>query len=295
MAYPTGVAFKSTNAPMGSQPIHEASATKLHELGTILRATDVTYGEGEFIYLLGVASTAQGDLVAYNSKTGATVRAVAGGTGSQGPVAVACSDCTAGLYGWYQISGSAPWKAATVAADTDVYLSASASTVDDLVNVSDKVDGAAFKAATVSGYAVVQFNRPSVASESVASGFATAQADIDAIEALGAYCTLSAATEAADAIVVTGQVKTLDGVNVASATAVVVRTLAVTADKGDITVTTGTGKKTVNPATGENVCWLETDSSGAFAVSVANNIAEDTLITAVPDNGLVQQLKLTFV
>ncbi len=299
MAYPTGVSFKHTSGVVGAQPIHDTSATARHALGSVVLAKDVTYGEGEFIYLVGVASTAQGDLVVYNSKTGATTRTVAGTT--KGPVGVAMADLTAGLYGWYQISGATPVKAGTVAADTDVYLS-TASSVDDLVDVGDKVDGATFKAATASGYALVQMARPSVAAESGTTGLITAQADVvtaqaavDALEALGLYCTLSAAAEGGlDAIVVTGQVKTLDGVNVASAKNVVVRTLAVTADKGDITVTVGTEKKTVNPTTGENVSWILTTAAGAFAVSVANTAVEDTLITATPANGLQAQLTLTF-
>lgn len=300
MAYPTGISFRHTGPGIGKQPIHETSATAIHALGQIVRATDGTYGEGEFIYLLGVASTAQGDLVVYNSKTGATTRTVAGTT--KGPVAVAMADTVAALYGWYQISGATPVKAATVLADTDVYLTATASTVDDAVDVGDKVDGATFKAATSSGYALVQMARPSVAAESGTAGLITAQADVitaqaavDAIEALGYYCTLSAAGEAGDAIVVTGQVKNLDGVNVGVAREVVVRTLAVTADKGDITVTAGTSKKVVNPTTGENVAWITTTAAGAFAVSVANNIAEDTYVSAEPANGLTAGLKLTFV
>jgi transcription elongation GreA/GreB family factor len=306
MAYPTGVSFKHTGRGIGKQPIHETSATQLHALGEIVSATDGTYGAGEFIYLVGVASTAQGDLVVYNSKTGATTRTVAGTT--KGPVGVAMADLTAGLFGWYQISGATPVKAGTVSADTDVYLTATASSVDDLVDVGDKVDGATFKAATSAGYALVQMARPSVAAESGTAGLITAQADIvtaqaaadaaqaaaDALEALGRYCTLSASAEVADVITVTGQVKTLDGTNVAEATAVIVRTLAVTADKGDIAVTSGTAKEIVNPAAGENVAWLETTAAGAFVVTVTNDATEDTIITAVPDNGLVQMLKLTF-
>lgn len=299
MAYPTGVSFKHTGPGIGKQPIHETSATAIHALGQIVRATDGTYGEGEFIYLLGVASTAQGDLVVYNSKTGATTRTVAGTT--KGPVAVAMADTVAALYGWYQISGATPVKAGTVLADTDVYLTSTASSVDDAVDVGDKVDGATFKAATVSGYALVQMARPSVAAESGTAGLITAQADVataqaavDAIEALGLYCTLSAAAEAGQAIVVTGQVKTLDGVNVASAVEVLVRTLAVTDNKGDITVTAGTEVKTVNPATGANLSWILTTAAGAFAVSVANDAVEATLVEATPDNGLAQLLRLTF-
>lgn len=279
MAYPTGVAFKQTVAPIGSQPIHEASTTKAHELGTIIRASDSTYGEGEFVYLAGVASTAQGDLVVYNSKTGATVRSVAGTT--RGPAGVAMSNCDASTkYGWYQISGATPIKAATAAADAAVFLTSTAGQVDDLEDSGDLVRGALFRAATSSSYATVQLARPSVGGDAAGAGTLT--------------CTLSAAVEAAQAIVVTGQVVTLNGDAVAAATEVVVRSLAVTDNKGDITVTTGTSNKVVNPATGENVAWITTDATGAFVVSIANDAAEITLVTAVADNGLVQALKLTF-
>lgn len=285
MAYPTGVSFKHTGRSLGKQGIHETSATQMHALGDIVNAFDGTYGVGEFIYLLGVASTAQGDLVVYNSKTGATTRTVAGTT--KGPVAVAASAATAGLYGWYQISGATPVKSGTVAADTDVYLTATAATVDDLVDSGDKVEGATFKASDSGGYALVQMARPAVAAEPGGDAFA-------ALSALGTYCTLVASAEDTDSIEVVGQVKTLGGTNVASATIVMVRSLAVTADKGDISVTNGTALKIINPASGENICWLETDATGAFTVEIANDVAEVTLLSATPANGLAQMLELTF-
>lgn len=304
MAYPTGVAFKSTSPTMGTQPIHEASETKYHELGTLIRATDVTYGEGEFVYLLGVASTAQGDLVTYNSKTGATIRAVAAGTGSQGPVAVAMSACDASTkYGWYQVSGSTPVNAATAAADTDVYLTATAGQVDDLVNVADRVTGASFKAATSAGFATVQFSRASVGKESTDALFATAQADIATAQATADAAatkasilkiTLTPSAELADVITITGVVEDLAGLDTASAKQVLVRTLAVTPDKGDIAVTAGTAKKIVNPATGENVAWIETTAAGAFTFTVTNDQVEDTLVHVSTTTGVSTTLKLTF-
>ena len=42
-------------------------------LGKIVRADDPTYGEGEFIMLVGVASTVVGSLVSYNATTYQTV------------------------------------------------------------------------------------------------------------------------------------------------------------------------------------------------------------------------------
>ena len=74
--------------------------------GKIITATDPTYGGGEFILLLGVASTAVGSVVAYNQATFQTALAPVG-TNLPGPVAVAMSANLAATWGWYQISGIA--------------------------------------------------------------------------------------------------------------------------------------------------------------------------------------------
>lgn len=91
---------------VGAQPIAVTSTTQLHPIGTIVRATDSSLGEAEFIYLLGVASTAVGSVVTYNSTTGQTALAAVG-TNKPQPVAVAMSANVASQYGWYQISGVA--------------------------------------------------------------------------------------------------------------------------------------------------------------------------------------------
>lgn len=90
----------------GAQPIADTSTTQKHALGTIVRATDPTYGEGEFIYLLGVASTAVGSIVSWNGTTHQTVLGVAAEKVPR-PLAVAMSANVASQYGWYQISGVA--------------------------------------------------------------------------------------------------------------------------------------------------------------------------------------------
>ena len=75
-------------------------------LGQVERAFDPTYGAGEFILLVGVASTAIGSLVTYDGTTYQTTLAAV--TSNQArPVAVAMSANTAGLFGWYQIEGTA--------------------------------------------------------------------------------------------------------------------------------------------------------------------------------------------
>lgn len=90
----------------GAQPIASTSSTANHKVGTIVQAYDPDYGVGEFIYLLGVASTAIGDAVTYNSTTGQTTRAAVGANKSL-PVAFAMSANLASYYGWYQIGGIA--------------------------------------------------------------------------------------------------------------------------------------------------------------------------------------------
>jgi hypothetical protein len=67
------MAYTVTTDMIGHQAINVNSTTKNHPLGTIVRASDPTYGEGEFIYLLGVASTAIGSVVTYDASTYQTV------------------------------------------------------------------------------------------------------------------------------------------------------------------------------------------------------------------------------
>jgi len=106
--------YQIVNPTLGVQPIDTTSTVKNHPIGTIIRASDPTYGEAEFIYLLGVASTAAGNIVTYNSTTGQTTRAAVPSNKPQ-PIAVAMSANVASQYGWYQISGIASCtKTATI-------------------------------------------------------------------------------------------------------------------------------------------------------------------------------------
>lgn len=156
------MAYTSVDARIGHQPISDTNTTQQHPLGTALRAVDSTYGEGDFVYLAGVASTAVGDLVVFDQKAGTTTRAVAG---SRGPCAVAMSANVAGQYGWYQVNGSAVVKAGTVVANASAYVTATAGTIDDAVVAGDKVDGLRLKTADgtpSAGFAVAQLARPSL-------------------------------------------------------------------------------------------------------------------------------------
>ena len=75
-------------------------------LGSVVRAFDPTYGEGEFVCLKGVASTIVGSAVTWDGTTYQTTLAAT--TQFQGrPIAFAMAATTAALYGWYQIGGTA--------------------------------------------------------------------------------------------------------------------------------------------------------------------------------------------
>lgn len=157
------MAYKITDPLIGPQPIAVTDTTKNHLLGTIVRAEDVSYGAGEFIYLLGVASTVVGSLVDYDSYLGTT--ALAPATGGVGSVAVAMSINVASQYGWYQIAGIAAVKATngmTVGADVFA-LAATPGSVDDAQVNGEQILNAKVSTTTgtpSSGLALIQINRP---------------------------------------------------------------------------------------------------------------------------------------
>jgi len=74
-------------------------------LGTVVRGHDPTYGEGEFIYLKGAASTIAGSVVEYNTSFQSGLESSA--LNAPVPNAVAMTTTTASYYGWYQVSGLA--------------------------------------------------------------------------------------------------------------------------------------------------------------------------------------------
>lgn len=134
------MAFYPIEARIGFQPIANTETDARVALGTIVRAVDPVYGAGEFIYLKGVASTAVGSWVTYNSDDFSTALLAANAIG---PVAVAMSANVASQYGWYQIQGKAVGLVASGFVDNaNVYATATAGTVDDAVVAGDRVKGA---------------------------------------------------------------------------------------------------------------------------------------------------------
>lgn len=146
---------------LGQSLIGSVDTAAAVPVGTIVRATDPTYGSGEFIYLKGVASTAVGSWVTYNLDDGSTALLAANAIG---PVAVAMGATVASTWGWYQISGKAVGKALASYADNGlVFATATAGSVDDAVVDGDMVHlakGASAVDTPSTGLAEFEISRP---------------------------------------------------------------------------------------------------------------------------------------
>ena len=64
------MSYTPIEAREGVQPIALAANSQNHPPGTIVRAFDPSYGEGEFIYLLGVGGTVTGSVVTWGGVAG---------------------------------------------------------------------------------------------------------------------------------------------------------------------------------------------------------------------------------
>jgi len=104
--------FKTSyNAALGMPSVDLRSVDTVARvaIGTILKGFDDLLGEGEFMYLPGVAGTLAGDHVLFDLAPGAatTTRSTTGNANTGQPSAVAVAAVGAGQYGWYQVSGVA--------------------------------------------------------------------------------------------------------------------------------------------------------------------------------------------
>jgi hypothetical protein len=159
LSYPSTEWFLQS-ATIGSQPIAELSTSALHTVGQRVKAKDYHYGEVEFVYLPGAASVATGDLVTFDEKSGVTAQAV---QGSRGPLAVAMSDCVAGDYGWFAVSGCVPVKtdAGSAIKLGAAFLCATVGAATDVLQEGEKVDGLAIKAQPSGGFVTCRLSAPS--------------------------------------------------------------------------------------------------------------------------------------
>lgn len=175
------MAFTPAENRLGIQPIATSNAVisglqsgqsqfngQAHPLGTIVKAYDPTYGEGEFIYLLGVANTIVGSAVTWGGQSSGTPTyqtTLAAATANQGaPVGFAMSANVAGQYGWYQIAGTA--VAATngtlAAGPSKVYLAGSGQVTSTQANGAELVNAINVTATgtPAANQALIEINRP---------------------------------------------------------------------------------------------------------------------------------------
>ena len=116
----------------------------------------------EYIYLQGVASTADGSWVAFDEAHLTTLLT----TNVIGRVAVAQAAIVASRYGWYQIygydSGAKAISGGACAADVCLYTTSTAGSVDDVKTATEGIFGATSRVAESgsSGVIGVELNYP---------------------------------------------------------------------------------------------------------------------------------------
>lgn len=161
------MAYSITSPKIGFPALTVTGTTQLLPLGTKVEAgsngtTGAIYGEGSFIYLLGVANTVVGSPVFYGQYAGTTALA---GSGGKGLMAIAMSANGSGAYGWYQTRGAAAIVTAAATAALAAQLTTSAGTLSSANSGSSttRISNAVFVTGTgtpSAGLAVVQIDSP---------------------------------------------------------------------------------------------------------------------------------------
>ena len=132
-----------------------SSITSVDDSALVPVGTRTFVGVNEYIYLKGVASTVAGSVVHYD-EVGVTALAVADGKGA---IAIAQAAVVANKYGWYLINGSSQGLVLTGFADNgDLYLTATAGSLDDAVVDGDRVHNAWGRSAISSGKALLEIH-----------------------------------------------------------------------------------------------------------------------------------------
>ena len=126
------MAYVIVDPILGAQPISETSTTKKHPLGTVVRAADDTFGEGDFIYVQVSNSCAAFDAIAIKATYKAAPLTVTNGqtaveTGFV-QVAIGAKDS----YVWAQKNGRPVIRlAASCEKDVKLYATATGGVLDD--------------------------------------------------------------------------------------------------------------------------------------------------------------------
>ncbi len=139
------MAWKSAaNSPLGITLPGAIDTTALVPVGTITKFFDDAFGEGEFIYLPGVASLAAGDCVEYDLSPGlqaVTRHSNATASNKGWPLAFStAANILTTTFSWYQISGVAIANvAAGFAAAQALFGTGTAGVIDDGADAGDQI------------------------------------------------------------------------------------------------------------------------------------------------------------
>lgn len=129
-------------SPLGIGALTDVDTTARFTLGTKCMARDMgatAYGDGEFVYLSGVASTARGSVVTISGTNGTAL--IAARAVGRVALALGAVDATT-KFGWYQISGKGVALCdATIAADAPLYIDGTSGRCDDTVVAGDCIMG----------------------------------------------------------------------------------------------------------------------------------------------------------
>lgn len=165
------MAWTISNPSLGMPKIGSVDTVQAIPFGSVVRATDPTYGGGEFIYVKGVSGGFNGALVTYVANTGVTALSTTSGVATGGaPMAVLQGTLDANTkFGWAQITGDAViYKTAVKfdpASGNRVYLSGTAGRIMQTSVAGRQILGARFASTTTvtstTSTAVITLNRPS--------------------------------------------------------------------------------------------------------------------------------------
>jgi len=166
--------FKTSyNAALGQPAFNLAGVDTVARvaIGRIERGFDDLLGEGEFIYLPGVAGTLAGDHVVFDLLPGAatTARSTAGTAANTGfPTAVALVPVPLGSFGWFQISGVAIVNVVAGTVAGRAHLSATPGQLASAATAGAQLLGARLSSAAgvpAAGQAYLTLTRPAVQSQ----------------------------------------------------------------------------------------------------------------------------------
>lgn len=163
----------SYNAALGQQSFNLFDVDNVQKvaLGTVCKGFDPLLGEGEFIYLNGVAGCVAGDVVVYDlNPAGVTVaRGVSNTFANSGrPVAFAVVPVLAGQFGWYQINGCTIANAIVGTVAGVAMLNAATGSIANTADAGDQLLGARISSAVgtpAAGKVFVTLNRPNIQSQ----------------------------------------------------------------------------------------------------------------------------------